>query len=60
MGYSRKKNGGDLRMYIFEETPGVSRFVTLPLEIPEKTKVHTKNFCTIVWHPLEIPAPKTK
>ena len=41
MGYSRKKSGGDLRMYIFEETLGVSRFVTLPLEIPEKTKVYT-------------------
>ena len=25
----------------FQETPGVSRFVTLPLEIPEKTKVYT-------------------
>ena len=34
---------------------GIFRFVTLPLEIPEKTSFYPWKFCKIVWCPLEIP-----
>ena len=33
---------------------------TLPLEIPDKTKLHPWKFCKIVLHHWEIPRPKTK
>ena len=39
---------------------GILKFVTLPLEIPEKTSCHPWKFCKIVCHPLEIPKSKTK
>ena len=40
--------------------PGIFRFVTLPVEIPEKTIFHLCKFYKIVWHPSEIPKSKTK
>ena len=45
---------------LFWNSPGVFRFVTLPLEIPEKTIFHPWKFCKIVWHPLETPKSKIK
>ena len=38
----KKFKQGWLRTYFFEKTPGISRFVTLPLEIPDldKTKLY--------------------
>ena len=41
-------------------TPWNFRFVTLPLEIPEKTSFHPWKFSKIVWHPLEIPSQKPR
>ena len=46
---------------LFWNSPsGIFRFVTLPLEIPEKAKFHPWKFCKIVCQPLEIPRSKTK
>ena len=50
LGYSRKspnrgEGRGRLRIYFFEENPGIFRFVTLPLEIPDKTSFHPWKFC---------------
>ena len=55
-----KKQKGGLRTYFFENPPGIFHFFTLPLEILDKTELHTWKFCKIVFHPLEIPSPKTK
>ena len=46
---------------LFQNPPsGILRFVTLPLEIPEKTSFQPWKFCKIVCNPLEIPRSKTK
>ena len=34
--FQKKSKQGRLRTYLFEKTPGIFRFVTLPLEIPDK------------------------
>ena len=64
MGHPRKKQmagGGGLRTYFFEKKPRKCFiFFTLPLEIPDKTKLHPWKFRKIVLHPLEIPRSKTK
>ena len=64
MGYSRKNpnkvGGGGLRIYFFEKNPGIFHFFTLPLEIPDKTKLTPWIFHKIVLDLLEIPRPKTK
>ena len=44
----------------FEKNPGSFGFVTLPLEILEKAKLHFWIFHIVVWHPLEILRRKTK
>ena len=31
-------------------SPGIFRFITLQLEIPDKTSFHPWKFCKIVWH----------
>ena len=59
MGCPRKKannGGGGMRAFL----KNTFRFVTLPLEIPKKVKLHTWKFCNIVLYPLEIPMPKIK
>ena len=38
-------------IYFSEKNPGIFRFVTLPLEIPEKTSFHPRKFCKIVTLP---------
>ena len=46
-----------------EKTPGIFRFVTLPLGISEKKRVHPRKLCKIVVHSffgLEISRLKTK
>ena len=40
--------GGGLRIYFSENPPGIFRFVTLPLEISEKTSFHSWKFCKIM------------
>ena len=62
MGYSRKKQTGieDILFWTPAPLPGIFRYVTLPLEIPEKISFYPWKFCKIVWHPLEIPRSKTK
>ena len=54
--YSRKKTNGGRGHTFFESPPppGIY-FFPLPLEIPEKTKLHK-----IVLDPLEVRRPKTK
>ena len=42
---------------LFWKTPGVFYFVTLPLEIPDKTKLHPWKFHKTALDPLEIPRP---
>ena len=45
MAYSRKKQpGGDE-----DNAPGVFRFFTLPLKIPDQTKFQPKKLCKIVF-----------
>ena len=51
LGYSRKKfRQGWLKhhSYFFQKIPGIFRFVTLSLEILEKTKLHLRKFHKIV------------
>ena len=43
-----------------KKTSGTFRFVTLPLDIPDKMTPHPSEFHKIVLHPLEFPRPKTK
>ena len=42
-----KKTGG-LRTYIFENPPEIFRFFTLPMEIPNKTRLHPEKLYKIV------------
>ena len=57
MGYSKQGGWG----YTFlKRTPGIFHFFTLPLEIPDKTKVNPGIFLKIVQDSLEIPRAKTK
>ena len=61
LGYSRKNPKRGCWGHTFlKKTPGIFRFVTLPLEIPDKMKLHPWKFHQIVSHPLEFPRPKTK
>ena len=57
-----RKGGVGLRIYFCENSPGIFHFFTLPLEIPDKTKLNPLNIpqnCIRI-DPLEIPRPKTK
>ena len=56
----KNQGGRELRTYVFEKTPGIFRFPTLPLEIPDKTKLHPWKLRKILIHPLEILRPETK
>ena len=49
-----------LRIYFFENPPGIFHFFNLPLEIPDKTKLNPLIFDRIVLDPLEIPKQKNK
>ena len=61
LGYSKNKSKrGRLRIYFFEKRPGMFYLYTLPLEIPDKTKLSIWIFHRIVLDPLEIPRPKTQ
>ena len=62
MGYSRENNKqARLRTYFFERIPWTFRFVTLPMDITKKTKLHPWKFPKILLHTLGIPKhPKTK
>ena len=47
----------------FGKSPEISRYVTLPLAIPDKARLHSWNFCNVKLyqlHPLKIPERKTK
>ena len=47
----------------FGKSPEISRYVTLPLAIPDKTRLYSWNFCNVklyLLHPLKIPERKTK
>ena len=61
MGYSRKNPNRRGWGYTFlKSPPGNFRFVTLLQEIPEKKSFYPWRLCKFVWHPSEIPKPKTK
>ena len=38
--FQKKDQTGGLKTYFFEKHPGVFRFFTLPLQIPNKTRLH--------------------
>ena len=61
INYSKKKkpNRWWLRTYFSKNTPGIFNFF-LPLEIPDKTKLHPWKIHKIVLHVFEIPRPETK
>ena len=48
-----------LRTYYFN-LPGIFHFFTLPLEIPEKTKLQPWKFHTFLLDPFKIPSPNAK
>ena len=56
----KKPKQGGLRTYFLEKNSKIFRFVTLHLEILDKTKLYPCKFREIVLHPLEIPRPKMK
>ena len=58
--FQKKSKQGGLRIYIFEKSPGIFIFFTLPLKIPDKTKLNPWIFHKIVLDLLEIARPKTK
>ena len=60
MGYFRKNPNGGWGHTFLKKTPGIFRFVTLPLEIPDRMMVHPWKFHKLVLHPWEFPRPKTK
>ena len=58
MGYPEKKTRHWGHTF-FGKTLGIFRFLTLPLEIPGKTKLHPWKLCKIL-HPLRILGSETK
>lgn len=60
MGYSRKKNRKAWGNTFFKLPWSFSVFFTLPLKIPEKTKLHPCMFHKIILHPSQILRPKFK
>ena len=61
LGCSRKNQNRGCRGHTFlKKTPGIFRFVSLPLEIRNKMKLHPWKFHQILLHLLEFPRPKTK
>ena len=54
MGYYRKKRGVWLGTIFFGKTPEICRYVTLPLEIQDKTRFH---FCKVM---LAIPLENSR
>ena len=56
----KNPNRGGSGYTFLKTSTGIFRFVTLPLEIPEKIIFHPSKFCKIVWHPLEIPGSKNE
>ena len=58
MGYSKKKWGCGWRYtYFLGKPPKISRYVTLPLEIRDKTRFHYWNFCKVM---LAIPLENSR
>ena len=47
-----------VKTYFLQKIPGIFRFVTLSLEILEKTNLHLRKFHKIVLQTLGIPRPK--
>ena len=60
MGYFKKKKTGRLTTYFFEKPAGIFRLFTLPMEIRDKTRLHSQKLHKIMLHPSEILRPKTK
>ena len=60
MGYSRKKTNRGVEKIFFWKLSWNFLFFTLPLEIPDKRKLHLWKFHKFLLDPLEIPRPKTK
>ena len=60
MDYSKKSGGCGWGHTFFGKTSEISRYVTLPLAIPDKTRLHSWNFCNVKFQnqkprPLELP-----
>ena len=65
--FQKKKQGRGVEDTLFWTSLGIFRFLTLPLEIPDKTKLHPialletpQNCVAHPQHPSEILRPKTK
>ena len=58
--FQKKTQTDGVEDILFWKPPGNFRFVTLRIEIPEKTSFPPWKFWNIVWHHLEIPRSKTK
>ena len=56
--FQKKPKQGGLRTYFVEKKPYIFRFVTLHLEILDKTKLFPRKSREIVLHPLEIRRAK--
>ena len=56
----QKIQTGGLMIYFYENPPGIFHFFTLPMEIPDKTKLNPSILHKLVLNHLEIPRPKTK
>ena len=51
---------GDILLF-FVKPPEISRYITLPSAIPDKTRLHSWNFCNVELcqlYPLKIPEPR--
>ena len=58
--FQKKSKHGGLRIYFFKNSHGIFHFFTLPLKIPDKTKLNPWIFHKILLDPLKISRPKSK
>ena len=59
-GWGLVARGRGVEDILFWSPPGIFHFFTLPLEIPDKTKLSPWTLHRIVLDPLKIPRPKTQ
>ena len=58
--FQRNPKRGGWGHTFLKKSPGMFKFVILPLEVLENTSFHPWNSWKALWHRLEIPRPKTK
>ena len=60
MGYSRKKQPGEVEDKLFEKILGIFRFFTSPFKIPDKQSFTPRNYIKLFVFHIQILRPKTK